>query len=47
LNFGILFAWVAVNSVLFPFCCYFMRHMTAKGAKKEKKEQEEQEKIRI
>ncbi|KZL73163.1 MNNG and nitrosoguanidine resistance protein [Colletotrichum tofieldiae] len=25
LNFGILFAWAAVNTLLFPFCCYFMR----------------------
>ncbi|KAL2873690.1 hypothetical protein SGCOL_011174 [Colletotrichum sp. CLE4] len=25
LNFGVLFAWTAVNSVLFPLCCYFMR----------------------
>lgn len=25
LNVGILFAWMAVNTVLFPFCCYFMR----------------------
>ena len=26
LNFGILFAWVAVNSAFFPFCCLFMRY---------------------
>ncbi|KAK1997141.1 MNNG and nitrosoguanidine resistance protein [Colletotrichum falcatum] len=25
LNFGVLFAWAAVNTMLFPFCCYFMR----------------------
>lgn len=25
LNFGVLAAWAAVNTVLFPFCCYFMR----------------------
>ncbi|KAH8746373.1 MNNG and nitrosoguanidine resistance protein [Diaporthe sp. PMI_573] len=25
LNVGVLFAWAAVNTVLFPFCCYFMR----------------------
>ncbi|KAI0162548.1 MNNG and nitrosoguanidine resistance protein [Pestalotiopsis sp. NC0098] len=25
LNFGVLFIWVAVNSALYPFCCYFMR----------------------
>ncbi|KAK1985842.1 MNNG and nitrosoguanidine resistance protein [Colletotrichum cereale] len=28
LNFGILFAWAAVNTLLFPFCCYFMRWKT-------------------
>lgn len=26
LNLGILFAWVAVNSILFPFACFFMRY---------------------
>ncbi|KAL1853526.1 hypothetical protein Daus18300_011807 [Diaporthe australafricana] len=25
LNVGILFAWSAINTALFPFCCYFMR----------------------
>ncbi|KAI1852583.1 hypothetical protein JX266_002124 [Neoarthrinium moseri] len=25
LNVGILFAWVAVNTALFPLCCYFQR----------------------
>ncbi|KAK6824765.1 MNNG and nitrosoguanidine resistance protein [Apiospora arundinis] len=25
LNFGVLFAWVGVNLILFPLCCYFMR----------------------
>ncbi|KAF3025500.1 hypothetical protein E8E14_007358 [Neopestalotiopsis sp. 37M] len=25
LNFGVLFVWVAINSVLYPFCCHFMR----------------------
>ncbi|KAI1417952.1 MNNG and nitrosoguanidine resistance protein [Hypoxylon sp. FL1857] len=25
LNFGVLFAWAAVNVSLFPLCCYFMR----------------------
>ncbi|KAF7866702.1 hypothetical protein EAF04_005544 [Stromatinia cepivora] len=34
LNFGVLFAWVAINSVLFPFCCYFMRWNTLKGQQK-------------
>ncbi|KAB8297628.1 hypothetical protein EYC80_001436 [Monilinia laxa] len=25
LNFGVLFTWVAINTLLFPVCCYFMR----------------------
>jgi hypothetical protein len=25
LDFGILFAWVAVNTAVFPCACYFMR----------------------
>ncbi|KAH8201547.1 hypothetical protein TruAng_004318 [Truncatella angustata] len=25
LNFGVLFAWCAINTVLFPLCCYFQR----------------------
>ncbi|KAJ2969907.1 hypothetical protein NUW58_g9858 [Xylaria curta] len=28
LNFGVLFVWAIVNTVLFPFCCYFMRWRT-------------------
>ncbi|KAL9029162.1 MAG: hypothetical protein Q9196_002556, partial [Gyalolechia fulgens] len=35
LNLGILFAWAAVNTALFPFCCYFMRWKMQK--EKEKK----------
>ena len=35
LNFGILFVWVAVNSTLFPFCCYFMRWKTMRQKQKE------------
>ncbi|KAL5118132.1 hypothetical protein ACEQ8H_003967 [Pleosporales sp. CAS-2024a] len=31
LDFGILFAWSAVNTVLFPFCCWFQRWKTQKG----------------
>ena len=34
-NFGILFAWTAVNSVLFPFCCVFMRWKTEAGKAEE------------
>lgn len=29
-NFGILFAWVAIDTLLFPVCCYFMRWNTAR-----------------
>ncbi|KAJ4987813.1 MNNG and nitrosoguanidine resistance protein [Stagonosporopsis vannaccii] len=29
-NFGILLAWVAVDTLLFPACCYFMRWNTAR-----------------
>ena len=35
LNFGVLFVWVAINSALFPFCCYFMRWKTMRDKKKE------------
>lgn len=27
-NFGILFAWVAIDTILFPICCYYMRWNT-------------------
>ncbi|KAF2845109.1 hypothetical protein T440DRAFT_511817 [Plenodomus tracheiphilus IPT5] len=30
LNFGILFAGVALDSILFPLCCYYMRWNTAR-----------------
>ncbi|EXJ90810.1 hypothetical protein A1O1_03915 [Capronia coronata CBS 617.96] len=30
LNFGVLFAWCAVNTLLFPFCCVYMRWKTNK-----------------
>ncbi|KAF2423636.1 hypothetical protein EJ08DRAFT_618392 [Tothia fuscella] len=33
LNFGILIAWGAVNTALFPFCCYWMRLKSKKGIK--------------
>ncbi|KAL6709658.1 hypothetical protein ACN47E_001086 [Coniothyrium glycines] len=39
LNFGILAAWVVVDSLLFPVCCYYMRWNTTRvkrnAAKKE------------
>jgi hypothetical protein len=28
LNVGILLAWCAIGSILFPFCCYYMRWNT-------------------
>lgn len=37
LNVGILFAWFAVNTVLFPFCCYFMRFMTEREKRQAEK----------
>jgi hypothetical protein len=47
LNFGILFAWVAVDTVLFPMCCYYMRWNTARVKRnKEKKEAEWEAKMR-
>lgn len=30
LNFGVLFAWCAVNTLFFPFCCVYMRWKTNK-----------------
>ena len=35
LNFGVLFVWCVVNTMLFPFACYFMRWKTQKAKKKE------------
>lgn len=31
LNFGVLFAWVAVNITLFPICCYIGRWKQENG----------------
>ncbi|KAI1501845.1 MNNG and nitrosoguanidine resistance protein [Biscogniauxia marginata] len=31
LNLGVLFAWIAVNTLLFPLCCYFMRWKMERG----------------
>ena len=31
LDFGILIAWGAVNTLFFPFCCWFMRWKNQKG----------------
>ncbi|SLM40306.1 Domain of unknown function DUF3533 [Lasallia pustulata] len=41
LNLGILFAWVAVNTVLFPICCNFMRWKTMRSKSWKKKESEQ------
>jgi hypothetical protein len=30
LNLGILFAWCAIGTLLFPICCYYMRWKTAR-----------------
>ena len=35
LNFGVLFTWCAINSILFPFACYFMRWKTMRAKRKE------------
>jgi hypothetical protein len=35
LNFGILFAWAAINTALFPLCCYFQRWMMMRSKAKE------------
>lgn len=35
LNFGVLFAWCAVNTALFPLCCWFMRWKTMRQKKKQ------------
>ncbi|KAI0167559.1 MNNG and nitrosoguanidine resistance protein [Pestalotiopsis sp. NC0098] len=40
LNFGILFAWCAINTVLFPFCCYFMRWKAEHDKRKAEKEKD-------
>ncbi|KAI0007230.1 MNNG and nitrosoguanidine resistance protein [Xylariaceae sp. FL0662B] len=37
LNFGVLFAWAAVNSALFPLCCYFMRWKTEREKRQAEK----------
>lgn len=34
LNFGVLFVWCAINTALFPLCCYFMRWKSEREKKK-------------
>lgn len=41
LNFGVLFAWVAVDTALFPFCCWFLRRKTMRQKKKEAQSKEQ------
>ncbi|MCJ1472354.1 hypothetical protein MMC13_001001 [Lambiella insularis] len=41
LDFGVLFAWVGVNSVLFPLCCYSMRWMEQRQKKKEQQQKDQ------
>ena len=43
LNFGVLFAWVAVNSALFPAACYFMRWKQMRDETRQKGEEPERE----
>jgi hypothetical protein len=31
LNFGVLIAWGALNTLLYPFCCWFMRWKERRG----------------
>ncbi|KAF2112255.1 hypothetical protein BDV96DRAFT_649061 [Lophiotrema nucula] len=33
LNFGVLFTWVAIDTALFPLCCYYMRWNTIRQKK--------------
>ncbi|KAF2181570.1 hypothetical protein K469DRAFT_638291 [Zopfia rhizophila CBS 207.26] len=41
LNFGILFAWCAVGTILFPFCCYYMRWRAAREKRLAAKREDE------
>lgn len=41
LNFGILFAWCAIDTILFPICCYYMRWNTARVKRNAAKQEEE------
>jgi hypothetical protein len=40
LDFGILLAWVAVNTFFFPFCCWFMKYKSEKAKKAEQAKKE-------
>ncbi|KAH7077425.1 hypothetical protein FB567DRAFT_563451 [Paraphoma chrysanthemicola] len=41
LNFGILFAWCGIGTILFPLCCYYMRWNTARVKKNAAKAEED------
>jgi hypothetical protein len=41
LNFGVLFAWCAVDTLLFPLCCYYMRWNTARVKRNVARKEEE------
>ncbi|ORY60012.1 MNNG and nitrosoguanidine resistance protein [Pseudomassariella vexata] len=40
LNFGVLCAWTAVNTALFPLCCYFMRWANEREKRKEERDKD-------
>lgn len=40
LNVGILFAWFAINTALFPLCCYFMRWKTEREKRQAEKDKD-------
>ena len=42
LNFGVLFAWVAVDTALFPLCCWVMRWKTMRQKKKKEAQSKEE-----
>jgi hypothetical protein len=47
LNFGVLFAWCAIDTLLFPLCCYYMRWNSLRVKKNAaKKEAEWQAKMK-
>jgi hypothetical protein len=38
---GVLLAWAAINTALFPFACWFMKWKTMREKKKEKESKDE------
>lgn len=41
LNVGVLFAWFAIDTALFPFCCYFMRWKTENEKRQAEKDKDQ------